>query len=96
MAAVQALRKFGVEVLGVLGIFTYGFKEAAELFQRERVSYHTLTDYQTLLSVAVETGRLQREEKSLLQMWSENPIFLQIKPTMKRNSWQNDSVHFAF
>ncbi|HHY90738.1 MAG TPA: orotate phosphoribosyltransferase [Clostridiales bacterium] len=73
MATVQALRKSGVEVLGVLGIFTYGFKEAEELFQREGISWHTLTNYQTLLSVAVETGRLQREEESLLQMWSENP-----------------------
>ena len=73
MATVQALRSFGVEVIGVLGIFTYGFKDAEELFQREGISWHTLTNYQTLLSVAVETGRLQREEKGLLQMWSENP-----------------------
>ncbi len=70
---VKALREVGVEVLGVAGIFTYGFRKADEVFDNEGVSCHTLTNYDTLLSVAVDMGYLKEEEKSVLRKWSQDP-----------------------
>jgi orotate phosphoribosyltransferase len=70
---VKALREVGAEVLGVAGIFTYGFRKADEVFDNEGVYCHTLTNYDTLLSVAVDMGYLKEEEKSVLRKWSQDP-----------------------
>ncbi|KXG78656.1 orotate phosphoribosyltransferase [Thermotalea metallivorans] len=73
MKTVQALREAGIGVLGVVAIFTYGFPQAEEAFQREKISYHTLTSYQVLLPIAVEMGFVQEQELALLEKWSKNP-----------------------
>ncbi|MDF2547493.1 MAG: orotate phosphoribosyltransferase [Anaerosolibacter sp.] len=75
--AVQALREEGVEVLGVVAIFTYGFPQVEETFAAEKIQYHTLTSYQALLPMAVEQGMIRRQEQELLEKWGKNPyIFM--------------------
>ncbi len=70
IAAVQAVREAGAEVLGVVGIFTYGFQQAEQAFHEIKSSYVTLTSYQELLKVAQEEGKLTEEELSQLQKWN--------------------------
>ncbi|MBB6217198.1 orotate phosphoribosyltransferase [Anaerosolibacter carboniphilus] len=70
---VQALRESGVEVLGVVAIFTYGFPQVEEAFAMEKINYHTLTSYQILLPIAVEKGMIQEHELELLEKWSKDP-----------------------
>ncbi|MEW9121680.1 MAG: orotate phosphoribosyltransferase [Thermotaleaceae bacterium] len=73
MKAVQALREADAEVLGIVAIFTYGFKQVDELFNKEGISYHTLTHYQTLLSMARDMGYVQKDDLALLEQWSKDP-----------------------
>jgi orotate phosphoribosyltransferase len=73
LKAVEALRNNGAEVLGMLAIFSYGFKVAEDNFAEASVQYETLSDYQALLRVAVETGYVSSDELSTLSQWREDP-----------------------
>ncbi|WP_234408478.1 orotate phosphoribosyltransferase [Marinilabilia salmonicolor] len=73
LKAVEALRNNGAEVLGMLAIFSYGFKVAEDNFDEASVKYETLSDYQALLRVAVETGYVSSDELSTLSQWREDP-----------------------
>lgn len=77
LKAVQALRDAGAEVLGVIAIFTYGFNYVDENFAKEGLPYFALTDYTTLLPIAVEHKYIDEAELSLLNKWREDPkIFM--------------------
>ncbi len=69
MKAVHALRDADHEVLAVLAIFEYGFKQAAELFESENCNYATLSNYETLIAEAVKLNYISSEELHILQNW---------------------------
>jgi orotate phosphoribosyltransferase len=69
IAAVNAVRDIGADVLAVVGIFTYGFSQTGKAFSDEKVSYHTLTDYQTLIQIAKEEDKITEEELIKLESW---------------------------
>ena len=73
LQAVEALRKAGAEVLGMLAIFTYGFPLAQENFQKNNVTLHTLTNYIELLDMALETGYIMDDQLDILKQWRKNP-----------------------
>ncbi len=73
LKAVQAVRDFGGEVMGMVAIFTYGFSVATENFAKEGVELHTLSNYQTLINVAVETGYVSSDDLNALDAWRQNP-----------------------
>lgn len=56
--AVEALREDGAEVLGVIAIFSYGIKGAAQKFEAAGCDYSVLCDLDTLLEVALQRGVL--------------------------------------
>jgi len=56
LEVVKILRAAGAEVIGVLAIFTYGFPLAETAFAAENISFHTLTDYQTMIQIAIDKG----------------------------------------
>jgi len=70
IAAVQAVREVEGEVLGVVGIFTYGFEHAQKAFEEIHSEYRTLTNYKSLISVAKEDGKLSEEEVVQLESWN--------------------------
>jgi orotate phosphoribosyltransferase len=70
LAVVEAIQEAGAEVLGVVGIFTYGFEQAEQAFAELNIPFATLTDYQTLIGVAKEEGKLTEEELFQLEKWS--------------------------
>ena len=73
LKAVEALRQAGAEVAGMVAIFSYGFQLAEDNFRDAKVVLHTLTDYHTLIEVALESGDIQPEQVELLQQWRKNP-----------------------
>ncbi len=78
--AVKALEEAGAHVLGVLGIFSYDFKSLKDLFTQENIKYRTLTNYEVLLSVALDMKYIKKEELDILMEWSKNPyIFTEKK-----------------
>lgn len=73
LGAVNALREEGLEVLGMLAIFTYGFQIAGDQFRKAGVKLHTLSQYHALLDLATDTGYITPEQKKLLQEWRNHP-----------------------
>jgi len=53
--------------------FTYGFPVAIENFAKAGCEFHTLTDYNELLQLALESGYIQNEQLDLLRKWREAP-----------------------
>lgn len=73
LKAVEAIRNAGGTVLGMLAIFTYGFKTAVDNFAASKVELTTLSNYQTLLKVAADTGYISNADIKTLGGWRENP-----------------------
>lgn len=73
LTAVKALREVNAEVMGMIAIFTYGFKKSIDAFDKENVKLITLSDYDTLLQQATETGYISENDLKTLQEWSVNP-----------------------
>jgi orotate phosphoribosyltransferase len=73
LKAVEALRNAGAEVLGLIAIFSYGFDKAHENFVAADCACHTLTNYQTMITIAHETGYVSEAEVALLKRWRLNP-----------------------
>ena len=73
LEVVDVLRKAGVEVIGMVAIFTYGFDIAAKAFSAAGVPYITLTNYNTLIELAVEKGIVTAEQEKTLLNWRQDP-----------------------
>ena len=73
LKAVQALREYGVEVIGMVASFTYGFPVAEEAFREAGVKLVTLTDYEHVVEEAAKTGYIKEEEKAVLAEWRKAP-----------------------
>lgn len=73
LKAVEAIRKAGCEVVGMVAIFTYGFPEAEEKFREAGVELLTLSNYNAVLETALESGYITKEELATLKVWRENP-----------------------
>lgn len=69
----EVLRVAGAEVIGMVSIFTYGFAVAEEAFKAAAVPYQSLTNYQTLISLAVEKGIVGATEQNTLLNWRTDP-----------------------
>ena len=73
LAAVDALRKAGAKVLGMVAIFTYGFDIAAERFEAAGVPLVTLTDYGALIEEASNAGIIKPSDAEVLKEWRRDP-----------------------
>ncbi len=73
LQVVEVLRNAGIEVIGMVAIFTYGFDEAAANFATANCPLFSLTNYQTLISLAVEKNIVPPHEESTLLKWRKNP-----------------------
>ena len=73
LKAVEAIRNAGAEVVGMVAIFTYGFPTAIENFKKANVELITLSNYNSLIELAEETGYIQSEQVEVLKKWREAP-----------------------
>jgi orotate phosphoribosyltransferase len=73
MKAVSALKEAGCEVTGMVATFTYGFQVSEETFAKNGLKVRTLTDYDTTLEQAFESGYVKKEQLPLLQKWRLDP-----------------------
>ncbi|MDL2289930.1 orotate phosphoribosyltransferase [Paludibacteraceae bacterium OttesenSCG-928-F17] len=73
LKAVEAIRKNGAEVLGMVAIFTYGFPEAEERFKKENVELTTLCNYNEVLEEALATGYITEKDMAALREWRKSP-----------------------
>lgn len=73
LQVVEVLRNAGVEVVGMVSIFNYGFAQAEKAFADAKLPYTSLTDYGNLISLAVEKGQVSAETEQLLLKWRSDP-----------------------
>ena len=73
LKSVEALRNAGAEVMGLGAIFTYGFDKADKAFETANCKYFTLSDYPTLLEIAVKLDYVKEKEHETLLKWYQNP-----------------------
>lgn len=71
--ACQALKEAGVEVLGVAAIFSYGLEKGSGAFEKEGLSFQTVTNFSTLIKEAQESGTISEQGLSLLKEWQQDP-----------------------
>lgn len=73
LKAVEAIRKAGGDVVGMVASYTYGFPVAAQAFKDANVKLVTLTDYEHVVAEALTTGYIQESDTELLNEWRKNP-----------------------
>lgn len=71
--AVEAIRSAGMEVLGMISIFTYGFDLSIQNFKQAGVPYLSLSDYDTLISVGIERELIPEAQIERLKAWRNAP-----------------------
>ena len=70
---VNALREAGAEVLGIVSIFTYGMQKGLDRLKEANVKNVSLTDFDTVVEVAAETGYISHKSKEALLKFRDNP-----------------------
>lgn len=73
LKAVEAIRRDGCEVIGMIAAFTYGFDVAIKAFKEAKVPLLTLTNYDTVLEVALNTEYIDEEDVKILGQWRKDP-----------------------
>ncbi len=67
--AAEALRSEGIEVTGIVSIFTYELNSADEAFASAGLTYNSLTNFGALTEAAKESGAISEESISELLDW---------------------------
>ena len=70
---VEALREAGADVLGVVSIFTYGMQKGLDRLEAAKVENHSLSNFDTLVEVAAEEGRIKASDIERLKKFRNNP-----------------------
>ncbi len=69
----DVLKAAGADVIGMVSIFTYGFSVADSAFAAANIPLKSLTNYATLIELAIEKGIVAPDEQKTLLNWSANP-----------------------
>lgn len=73
LQTVDAMKVAGLDVAGMVSIFTYDFPVAGEVFKNADITYYPLTNYPTLIELALEKGLVKKEDEEVLLKWREDP-----------------------
>ncbi|MFQ3335900.1 MAG: orotate phosphoribosyltransferase, partial [Candidatus Arcticimaribacter sp.] len=71
--AVTAIKAAGIEVLGMIALFSYGFEIAESNFKDVAVELYTLSDYNHLIKHATATKTIKKEQQQTLVNWRKSP-----------------------
>lgn len=73
LKAVDAIRRNGCEVIGMVASYTYGFDVAKKAFEEAGVRLITLTNYEAVVKAAVASGYIQEDAVAVLDTWRKDP-----------------------
>jgi orotate phosphoribosyltransferase len=71
--AIEALKDAGLDVKGLIAIFTYGFKVADENFKKAQCPYVTLTNYDFMIEEALKKDYINESDLLSLREWKDHP-----------------------
>jgi orotate phosphoribosyltransferase len=69
----DALRDAGADVLGIVSIFTYGMKKGLDRLAEKELRNVSLTDFDTIVKVAVDESYIRPEDEARLIKFRNNP-----------------------
>ncbi|MBS1754076.1 MAG: orotate phosphoribosyltransferase [Ferruginibacter sp.] len=69
----EVLKSSGADVIGMVSIFNYGFEIADKAFKTAEIPYHSLTNYPTLIELAIQKGIITAADENTLLNWRLNP-----------------------
>jgi orotate phosphoribosyltransferase len=73
LQVVDVLKNAGLEIEGMVSIFNYGFDKAKEAFEKYNLPLKSLTDYDSLISCAIEQNRISANDQNTLLNWRTDP-----------------------
>jgi orotate phosphoribosyltransferase len=73
LIALQALRKEGIDVVGLISIMTYNFKSATKKFIENSINHYSICDLETVLNVSVEKGIIDVTDKHSIIEFRDSP-----------------------
>jgi len=73
LQVVDVLKEAGLDVVGMVSIFTYGFPVAEQAFKQYDLPYRSLTSFPVLIDLAIEKGIVSAEHQQVILKWREDP-----------------------
>ena len=73
LKAAEALSKEGIDVIGMVAIFTYGFDLAKKNFEQAKIPLVCLSDFNYLLEAAVSKNYINENNLAHLKSWRVDP-----------------------
>ncbi|MBF1308939.1 MAG: orotate phosphoribosyltransferase, partial [Porphyromonadaceae bacterium] len=73
LKAVDAIRRAGCSVLGMVAVYTHGFPQAEQAFAEADVRLVTLSCYDAVIRQALATGYISADDEALLKEWRKDP-----------------------
>nr|MBQ6241748.1 orotate phosphoribosyltransferase [Lachnospiraceae bacterium] len=73
LEVVEVLRAAGADVLGIVSLFTYGMQKGIDRLVAADIENTSLTDFDTVIDVAVREGRIAPEDRARLLAFRQNP-----------------------
>lgn len=73
LQVVDVLRAEGLDVIGMVSIFNYGFPVAEAAFMEKQLPYHSLTNFPVLIQLAIEKGMIAPELEPIILNWKQDP-----------------------
>ncbi|BFH61516.1 orotate phosphoribosyltransferase [Paenibacillus azoreducens] len=71
--AALAVNEAGAKAQAVLSIFNYQLNKAVQAFADAGIPFQSLSNYEALMDVALEQGKIQPEDIQALKAWREDP-----------------------
>ncbi|WP_298301836.1 orotate phosphoribosyltransferase [Hydrotalea sp.] len=73
LQVVKVLQDAGMDVIGMVSIFAYGFEAADTAFKEAGIVYRSLTNYGVLIDLAMEKKLVDASTEQLLLNWRTDP-----------------------
>lgn len=73
LEACAALQEAGMEIIGLVSIFNYGFPIATKAFEEAHIPVKSLSNYNAMISLASEQGMVSADQLISLSAWREAP-----------------------
>ena len=79
LQVVDVLKNAGLQVEGLVSIFDYGFREARDSFENAKINCQSLTDYDSLITLAAEKNVVTEADLNTLLNWRSDPANWDVK-----------------
>ena len=73
IAAAKSLKDAHLHLEGCVAISTYSMRTADTAVEEAKLKLQTLTDFESLIDVAVKSNKIKKSEQDLVLSWARNP-----------------------